>query len=114
MSARPANQGANADDIYACKYAFCATIDEAILMSQFKAKEAWQRITLQVQYFGEQLAGEQFFTKLEELRRHGSAQIQVLEGLPTCACCWVSKASTCSKARKAELPDCSRAMKLRT
>ena len=77
-------QGANADDIYACKYAFCATIDEAILMSQFKSKEAWQRMPLQVQYFGEQLAGEQFFIKLEELRRHGSAQIQVLEVFHMC------------------------------
>lgn len=75
---------ADTDAIYACKYAFCATIDEAILMSQFRAKESWQRMPLQVQYFGEQLAGEQFFTKLEELRRLGASQSQVLEVFHMC------------------------------
>ncbi|MGE5451682.1 MAG: type IVB secretion system protein IcmH/DotU [Acidobacteriota bacterium] len=75
---------ASADAIYACKYAFCATVDEAILMSQFRAKESWQRLPLQVQYFGEQLAGEQFFAKLEELRRQGASQSQVLEVFHMC------------------------------
>lgn len=75
---------AGADAIYACKYAFCATVDEAILMSQFRAKESWQRMPLQVQYFGEQLAGEQFFTKLEDLRRQGASQSQVLEVFHMC------------------------------
>ena len=40
---------ASAEDVYACKYAFCATVDEAVLMSGFKVKEAWQRLPLQVQ-----------------------------------------------------------------
>lgn len=75
---------AGAEAIYACKYAFCATVDEAILMSQFRAKESWQRMPLQVQYFGEQLAGEQFFTKLEDLRRQGASQSQVLEVFHMC------------------------------
>lgn len=76
--------GATADAIYACKYAFCATVDEAILMSQFRAKESWQRLPLQVQFFGEQLAGEQFFNKLEELRQGGSQQVHVLEVFHMC------------------------------
>lgn len=75
---------ASAEAIYACKYAFCATVDEAVLMSQFRAKESWQRQPLQVQYFGEQLAGEQFFAKLEDLRRLGAAQTQVLEVFHMC------------------------------
>jgi type VI secretion system protein ImpK len=76
---------APAEDVYLCKYAFCATVDEAILMSGFsKAKEAWQRLPLQVQFFGEQLAGEQFFDKLETLRREGAPRVQTLEVFHMC------------------------------
>jgi type VI secretion system protein ImpK len=75
---------ASADDIYACKYAFCATVDEAMLMSSFKARESWQRLPLQVQFFGEQLAGEQFFERLEELRRQGAPRVQTLEVFHMC------------------------------
>jgi type VI secretion system protein ImpK len=75
---------ASAEDVYACKYAFCATVDEAVLMSGFKARESWQRLPLQVQFFGEQLAGEQFFEKLEEMRRHGLPRVQALEVFHMC------------------------------
>ena len=75
---------ASAEDVYACKYAFCATVDEAVLMSGFKVKEAWQRLPLQVQFFGEQLAGEQFFEKLEELRRQGAPRVQAMEVFHMC------------------------------
>ncbi|MDE2401389.1 MAG: type IVB secretion system protein IcmH/DotU [Burkholderiales bacterium] len=75
---------ASADDVYICKFAFCATVDEAMLMSSFKAKESWQRLPLQLQFFGEQLAGEQFFVKLEELRAQGMARIGALEVMHMC------------------------------
>jgi len=75
---------ATSEDIYACKYAFCATVDEAVLMSSFKARESWQRLPLQLQFFGEQLAGEQFFERLEDLRRQGAPRIQVLEVFHMC------------------------------
>lgn len=75
---------ASADDIHACKYAFCATLDECMLTSQFNAKAAWQRQPLQVQLFGEQLAGEQFFDMLEELRRVGAPRLQALEVFHMC------------------------------
>jgi type VI secretion system protein ImpK len=75
---------ASTEDIYACKYAFCATVDEAVLMSGFKARESWQRMPLQLQFFGEQLAGEQFFDKLEELRRQGAPRVQTMEVFHMC------------------------------
>lgn len=75
---------AASSDIYACKYAFCATVDEAVLMSGFKARQSWQRLPLQVQFFGEQLAGEQFFEKLEALRREGAPRLQALEVFHMC------------------------------
>lgn len=76
--------GSSAKDVHLCKYAFCATVDEAILMSQFKVRDAWQRQPLQLQFFGEQLAGEQFFAKLEELRREGAPRVQILEVFHMC------------------------------
>jgi type VI secretion system protein ImpK len=76
--------GASPDDIFGCKYAFCATVDEAVLMSSFKIKESWQRLPLQVQFFGDQLAGEQFFLKLDELRHQGQPRQQVLEVYQMC------------------------------
>jgi type VI secretion system protein ImpK len=79
-----ARLGASAEDVFACKYAFCATLDEAVLMSQFKVKDSWQRMPLQLQFFGEQLAGERFFDKLEDLRREGAARVQVLEVFHMC------------------------------
>jgi type VI secretion system protein ImpK len=76
--------GSSAEDVHLCKYAFCATVDELILMSHFKVRDAWQRQPLQLQFFGEQLAGEQFFVKLEALRREGAARIQILEVFHMC------------------------------
>jgi type VI secretion system protein ImpK len=82
---RGANKlGSSAEDVHLCKYAFCATVDEVILMSQFSVRDSWQRQPLQLQFFGEQLAGEQFFVKLEALRREGAARIQILEVFHMC------------------------------
>jgi type VI secretion system protein ImpK len=82
---RGANKlGSSADDVHLCKYAFCATVDEAILMSQFSVRDSWQRQPLQLQFFGEQLAGEQFFVKLEALRREGASRVQILEVFHMC------------------------------
>lgn len=75
---------ASPEDVHLCKYAFCATVDELILMSQFKVRDAWQRQPLQLQFFGDQLAGEQFFLKLESLRREGTSRIQLLEVFHMC------------------------------
>ncbi len=70
---------ADPEDVFAAKYAFCAAVDEAILGSSFSVREAWELQPLQLQLFGEQLAGEQFFVKLEELRAQGARRVQALE-----------------------------------
>lgn len=76
--------GLPAEDAHVCKYAFCATVDEAILTSQFKIRDSWQRQPLQLQLFGDHLAGEHFFTKLEALRREGASRLQALEVFHMC------------------------------
>lgn len=77
-------QNASPDDVDAAKYAFCAAVDEIILRSKFAIRDAWERRPLQLVLFGEQLAGENFFNRLENLRARGSAHLQALEVFHMC------------------------------
>lgn len=72
------------DDLHQAKYAFCALVDETVLMSQSGIRDAWARKPLQLELFGEQLAGENFFVRLEELRRAGTPRVQALEVFHMC------------------------------
>jgi len=72
-------ENASTEDIFDAKYAFCAAVDEAILSSQFSIRDEWERQPLQLLLFGVHLAGEQYFDKLEELRRLGAPRVQALE-----------------------------------
>lgn len=76
--------GVSADDIHASKYAFCAAVDEIILRSQFNIRVKWERRPLQLALFGDHLAGENFFVRLEELRARGTAHVQALEVFHMC------------------------------
>ena len=76
--------GLETDDIHQAKYAFCAVVDETILRSSFSIRDAWQLRPLQLEYFGDQLAGEHFFDRLEVLRREGARKLQVLEVFHMC------------------------------
>ncbi|MES2128152.1 MAG: type IVB secretion system protein IcmH/DotU [Pseudomonadota bacterium] len=76
--------GVNADDVDAAKYAFCAAVDEIILRSNYEIRNAWEKRPLQLSVFGEQLAGEHFFTKLEDLRARGSERLAALEVFHMC------------------------------
>ncbi len=71
--------GIASEDIYAAKYAFCAAVDEAILSQPSALHETWERNPLQLRLFGEHLAGEHFFDRLEELRRQGAVRLPSLE-----------------------------------
>lgn len=71
--------GIAAEDIYAAKYAFCAAVDEAILSQPSSLREAWERDPLQLRLFGEHLAGEHFFDRLEQLRAQGAQRLPSLE-----------------------------------
>lgn len=76
--------GVHADDVHAAKYAFCAAVDEIILRSQYAIRDAWEARPLQLRLFGDQLAGEHFFQRLEDLRARGSAHLQALEVFHMC------------------------------
>ena len=76
--------GQEADDVFLAKFAFCALIDEVILSTDFKIRGEWERKPLQIEFFGEQLAGERFFEYLDKLRQGGAPRVQVLEVFHMC------------------------------
>jgi type VI secretion system protein ImpK len=76
--------GFNAADIYDAKYAFCAAVDETVLSSRMDIRTAWERCPLQLTLFGDQLAGENFFSKLEEARNGGVHRLNALEVFHMC------------------------------
>lgn len=78
----------SAPDIQDAKYAFCALVDEAIATQQharfFELQNVWGINPLQLSLFGSQLAGYQFFEKLETLRAHGKQRLAALEVFHYC------------------------------
>lgn len=78
------NLGKPVQEIGDAKYAFCALMDEIILSSNFSIREDWERAPLQLRLFGEHLAGDRFFDKLNALRKEPVANIEALEVFHTC------------------------------
>ena len=76
--------GFASQDIFDAKYAFCAAVDEAVLGARTPIRDAWERRPLQLVLFGEQLAGEHFFDKLEAARNVGASRINALEIFHMC------------------------------
>ncbi|SNS32633.1 type VI secretion system protein ImpK [Noviherbaspirillum humi] len=70
--------------VSSAKYAFCALLDEVILSSSFDMRAAWEGAPLQLQLFGEHLAGEHFFERLDALRGDPKSNLEVLEVFHTC------------------------------
>jgi type VI secretion system protein ImpK len=57
------------------KFALAAFVDETVLTNNFPLKNEWEKNPLQLEYFGEQLAGNKFFDKLEAMLK----QIEVTQ-----------------------------------
>lgn len=66
------------------KFAFCALLDEIILSSDYAIRDDWEIAPLQLRLFGQHLAGETFFGKLDELRLRPQANVEILEVFQTC------------------------------
>ena len=49
------------------KFALASFVDETVLTNNFPLKNEWEKNPLQLEYFGEQLAGNKFFDKLEAM-----------------------------------------------
>ncbi|MBA5608408.1 DotU family type IV/VI secretion system protein [Duganella sp. FT3S] len=75
---------ASGDDIDAAKYAFCAAMDEVIHNSRLAMRAPWRHRPLQLILFGDHLAGEHFFDRLEALRSKGGGRLQSLQVFHLC------------------------------
>ncbi|HEY2867391.1 MAG TPA: type IVB secretion system protein IcmH/DotU [Pyrinomonadaceae bacterium] len=49
------------------KFALAAFVDETVLLNNFPNREQWEKSALQLELFGEQLAGNKYFEKLESM-----------------------------------------------
>ena len=61
------------------KFALAATCDELVMSSGAECCMTWMACPLQMTFFGNNRAGEEFFERLEQLQLAGSKQLPVLE-----------------------------------
>lgn len=78
------NFGKSPEAIADAKFAFCALLDEIIFASNFSIRDDWELSPLQLRLFGQHLAGEMFFEKLENLRLDPQSNVESLEVFHTC------------------------------
>lgn len=69
----------DADHIHKAKYALIALIDEWIIRQSGSLGAHWMSHPLQLEYFGENTAGERFFSQLAKIRLDSEQYIDVLE-----------------------------------
>ena len=65
--------------IQVSKFALASFVDETVLTNNFHLKEEWEKYPLQLEYFGEQLAGNKFFEKLDVMTRQIEATQDAVE-----------------------------------
>jgi type VI secretion system protein ImpK len=66
------------------KYALAAFVDETILSTNLPLREEWEKFPLQLEYFGEQLAGIKFFEHLDDLLNRIEREADVVEVYYVC------------------------------
>jgi type VI secretion system protein ImpK len=79
MEADAKKAGYASERIEDAKFALVGLLDEAILNSQWPGKADWRAVTLQQEMFRINTAGEQFFTRMEELRKNLDENRDVVE-----------------------------------
>jgi type VI secretion system protein ImpK len=79
LEGRGQRRGHSEEDIKATRYALCAVLDETILNSRWPHKTQWADRPLQLEHFGEHMAGERFFELLDRIRTKGARKVDLLE-----------------------------------
>jgi type VI secretion system protein ImpK len=65
--------------VQSAKFALAAFTDETVLTADFPLRDEWEKFALQLEYFGEQLAGVKFFERLDLLMKDAESNADVLE-----------------------------------
>lgn len=79
-----ARHGVNAVDVEAAVFALIAFLDESVLRAGGAARDTWVARPLQLELFGTNIAGDEFFDRLDRLRRERESRIEAIE---VYACC---------------------------
>ena len=66
------------------KFALAAFVDETVLTNRFPLREEWEKYPLQLEYFGEHLAGNKFFDRLETMLKQLDAAADAIEVYYVC------------------------------
>lgn len=61
------------------KFALASFMDETVLTNNFPLRDEWEKNALQLEYFGEQLAGNKFFEKLDAMLKQIDATKDAVE-----------------------------------
>lgn len=65
--------------IQVSKFALASFVDETVLTNNFPLRDEWEKYPLQLEYFGEQLAGNKFFDKLQAMIKQIEATQDAVE-----------------------------------
>lgn len=76
--------GFSAADVEDAVFAMVALLDQTILNQRGPARDAWIGRPLQLELYGRQLAGEEFFERLETLRHERESRVEALEVYGCC------------------------------
>lgn len=67
------------EQVQAVKFALAAFVDETALAPTSPIRDEWEKLALQLKYFGDQIAGIKFFERLEELLRQPEQNAEAIE-----------------------------------
>lgn len=67
------------EQIRTVKFALAAFVDETVLTADFPLRDVWEKYPLQLEYFGEHLAGVKFYERLEELLKKPEENGELIE-----------------------------------
>lgn len=70
--------------VQVAKFALASFVDETVLTNNFPLKEEWEKYPLQLEFFGEQLAGNKFYDKLESMLRQIEVTADAVEVYYVC------------------------------
>ena len=71
--------GYRSQEIDDARFAVVALLDETVFNSKWPGREAWRTMSLQQELFKINVAGEEFFTRMDKLRANVKENEQVLE-----------------------------------
>lgn len=70
--------------IQVAKFGLASFVDETVLTNNFPLREEWEKYPIQLEYFGEQLAGNKFYDKLEAMLRQIDVTADAVEVYYVC------------------------------